>query len=263
MRSRRSKRTIPHHVLVDAWHQEIQRQQLTLPPIPQSNQTLSHPSQAQAAAQAGIHHAAEREAVFRRSKVERFALENHLGQQSFADLQRAIQDSQELIQAGPNKYTTQTAIQRELDTIRLMQTGKGQVAAIATPDEIERHLAQESTLTQGQRGAIEVSGGSCDRILAWQGVAGSGKTYSLKLLKDLAETKGYTIKGFAPSAEAAHTLAKAAHIPSDTVASLLSRQVESSPTDKQSGLWTKPDCSAPKMPMPYFKRQPPNRPESF
>ncbi|MEO0434303.1 MAG: MobF family relaxase [Cyanobacteria bacterium J06656_5] len=163
LRSRRSKRTIPHHVLVDAWHQEIQRQQLTLPSIPQPNQTLNHPSQAQSAAQAGIHHAAEREAVFRRSKVERFALENHLGQQSFADLQRAIQDSQELIQAGPDKYTTQTAIQRELDNIRLMQSGKGQVAAIATQDEIDRHLTQERTLTQGQRGAIELSGGSCDR----------------------------------------------------------------------------------------------------
>ncbi len=185
-----------------------------------------------------------------RSKVERFALENHLGQQSFADLQQAIQNNQELIQAGPNKYTTQTAIQQELDTIRLMQTGKGQVAAIASPDEIERHLAQESTLTHGQRGAIELSGGSCDRILAWQGVAGSGKTYSLKLLKDLAETKGYTIQGFAPSAEAAHTLAKAAQIPSDTVASLLSRQVETSPTDKtiwivdEAGLLSAKDAHA-------------------
>ena len=261
LRSRRSKRTIPHHILVDAWHQEIQRQQLTLPPIPQPNQTLNHPSQAQAAAQAGIHHAAEREAVFRRSKVERFALENHLGQQSFADLQQAIQNSQELIQAGPNKYTTQTAIQRELDTIRLMQTGKGQVAAIATPDEIDQHLAQESTLTQGQRGAIELSAGSCDRILAWQGVAGSGKTYSLKLLKDLAETKGYTVQGFAPSAEAAHTLAKAAHIPSDTVASLLARQVEPSATDKtiwivdEAGLLSAKDAHA------LLQKQPLNRPE--
>ena len=131
-----------------------------------------------------------------------------------------------------------------------MQTGKGQVAAIATPDEIDRHLAQENTLTQGQRGAIEMSGGSCDRVIAWQGVAGSGKTYSLKLLKDLAEAKGYTIQGFAPSAEAAHTLAKAAHIPSDTVASLLSRQVAPSPTDKtiwivdEAGLLSAKDAHA-------------------
>ena len=148
------------------------------------------------------------------------------------------------------KYTTQTAIQRELDTIRLMQTSKGQVAAIATPEEIDRHLAQEITLTQGQRGAIELSAGSCDRIVAWQGVAGSGKTYSLKLLKDLAEAKGYTVQGFAPSAEAAHTLAKAAHIPSDTVASLLARQAKPSPTDKtiwivdEAGLLSAKDAHA-------------------
>ena len=42
------------------------------------------------AAAAGIHHAAERESVFKREKAERFALEHHLGEQPFADLQTAM-----------------------------------------------------------------------------------------------------------------------------------------------------------------------------
>ncbi|MEO0520108.1 MAG: AAA family ATPase [Cyanobacteria bacterium P01_A01_bin.116] len=233
MRSRRSKRTVPRDVLIETWQKEVQRQQLDLPQIPQPSKALDEqsPFQTQQAVNEGIDHAAEREAVFRRSKVERFVLENHLGQQSFTDLQQAIQDSNELIEADPlkGKFTTQTAIQRELETIRLMQSGKGAVEAIASLAEIERHLLEEATLTEGQRRAIELSLMSGDRILAWQGVAGSGKTYSLKLFSKIAADKGYTVRGFAPSAEAAHGLARAAHIPSDTVASLLVCKSETQP----------------------------------
>ncbi|MEO0808342.1 MAG: MobF family relaxase, partial [Cyanobacteria bacterium J06643_4] len=232
LRSRRSKRIVPREVLMEAWQQEIQRQQLALPQIPQSaqNKVQQKPFQTRQAVQGGIDHAAEREAVFRRSKVERFVLENHLGQHSFAALQQAIQESNELILADPlkDKFTTQTAIQRELETIRLMQDGKGVVVAIAAPQDIERYLEVSTTLTDGQRQAIEISAMSRDRILAWQGVAGSGKTYSLKLFSELAVQKGYTVRGFAPSAEAAHELAKAAHIPSDTVASLLVQEASGS-----------------------------------
>ncbi|MEL7476503.1 MAG: AAA family ATPase, partial [Cyanobacteria bacterium J06555_12] len=136
--------------------------------------------------------------------------------------------------AGPDdfladKYTTQTAIQQELETIRLMQSGKGKVAAMADPSEVTHCLAEVTSLTEGQRQAIEMSAMSSDRILAWQGVAGSGKTYSLKLFSELATDKGYTVRGFAPSAEAAHGLARAANIPSDTVASLLVRKADTQP----------------------------------
>lgn len=220
-------------MLMKTWQQEIHRQQSDLPQIPQSAKDIAKQGQHQSviAVQEGIDHASEREAVFRRSKVERFALENHLGQQSFADLQQAIQESQELIQAEPltDKYTTQTAIQRELETIRLMQAGKGKVAAIAESLEVARCLADVTTLTEGQQQAIEMSATSSDRILAWQGVAGSGKTYSLKLFTELATAKGYTVRGFAPSAEAAHGLARAANISSDTVASLLVHNAATQP----------------------------------
>jgi len=232
LRSRRSKRMIPREVLMEAWQQEIHRQQLALPQIPQpaQNKVDQKLFQTRQAVQGSIDHAAEREAVFRRSKLERFVVENHLGQQSFAELQQAIQESNELILADPmkDKFTTQTAIERELETIRLMQSGKGQVAAIAAPEEIDRYLEESTTLTDGQRQAIELSAMSRDCILAWQGVAGSGKTYSLKLFSELAAQKGYSIRGFAPSAEAAHELAKATNISSDTVASLLVQNANSS-----------------------------------
>ena len=116
-----------------------------------------------------------------------------------------------------------------------MQDGKTAVEAIALPAEIQHHLAEASTLTKSQRQAIELSALSRDRLIAWQGVAGSGKTYSLKLFSEFAAQKGYTVRGFAPSAEAAHELAKATNISSDTVASLLV-QNSNSPSDAQA-IW--------------------------
>ncbi|MEO1445621.1 MAG: AAA family ATPase, partial [Cyanobacteria bacterium J06635_11] len=50
---------------------------------------------------------------------------------------------------------------------------------------------------------------------------GAGKTYSLKLLSQLASTQGYRVSGYAPSAQAANTLSVEAGIEGNTVSSLL------------------------------------------
>jgi conjugative relaxase-like TrwC/TraI family protein len=171
-------------------------------------------------------HAGEREAVFRRSKIERFALEHHLGQQRFSDLTRAIDQNPQLIPIDDSqtKYTTQAAIDRERDTLRLVNSGKQQVNAIVNAAELAALIHVTPTLTAGQRQAIELSLTTHDRIVAWQGVAGAGKTYSLKLVAEQSEQNGYTVRGFAPSAEAAAVLGQEAGIPGNTVSSWLNTQ---------------------------------------
>jgi hypothetical protein len=98
------------------WEEVLQSQGLALPTIPQETKDLGEQSQEQAAiaTQNAIQHAAEQEAVFRRSQVERFALENHLGQQSFADLERTIAqhlNCSELTQASTNTQPKQPFIE--------------------------------------------------------------------------------------------------------------------------------------------------------
>jgi conjugative relaxase-like TrwC/TraI family protein len=228
LRTRRSKQTVPREILLEAWQQQIQAHSLQLPTLPTPTREANELSwfNHQAAIKAGIEHAAEREAVFRKSKIERFVLEHHLGQQSFRQLQQTIQAHPELVLVDPvqDKYTTQTAIWRELDTIRLMQQGRETVKAIATPEEVSQWMNPMTTLTNGQRGAIALAATTTDQIIAWQGVAGAGKTHSLWLYKELAESKGFRVKGFAPSAEAADGLARGAGIQSETIASLLYSQ---------------------------------------
>lgn len=174
-----------------------------------------------------IQHCSEREAVFRRTGLERFVFEHQLGQVSFDKLQRAIEGSDELVRVDENQVTTQTAIQLELGMIRLMREGQGKVGAIAS-------FAQLSdSLTTEQRQAIQLVMTAPDTVLAWQGSAGVGKTYALNKVRAIAQSQGYEVRGFAPSAEAAHTLGEALKIDTGTVAGLLVSQTQA----PEQSLW--------------------------
>ena len=216
--TRLRKKTVPREVLLNGWEKAIANSAIHLPNTPEKAlQEID--SQAPLAASEGVAHAAERESVFRREKAERFALEHHLGEQSFAELQSAMTEAG--LVAAKDRYTTEEAIARELDTIAIMESGQGQEKAIAKPTDILQLTQDETTLTVGQYKAILDTATSRDQFMAWQGVAGAGKTYSLTLLTQLATEQGYAVTGYAPSAQAANVLAEEAHIESSTVARLL------------------------------------------
>ncbi|MEL6263453.1 MAG: MobF family relaxase [Cyanobacteria bacterium J06626_6] len=216
--TRLRKKTVPRDVLLAGWEKSITQSEIHLPTTPEkAPQKITN--QAPIAASEGVAHAAERESVFKREKAERFALEHHLGEQSFSELQSAMTDAG--LVAAKDRFTTESAIAREVDTIAIMESGQNQVEVIAKPTDV-LHLTQaETTLTVGQYKAILDTATSRDQFMAWQGVAGAGKTYSLNLLTQLATEQGYDVTGYAPSAQAANVLSEEAHIESSTVARLL------------------------------------------
>jgi conjugative relaxase-like TrwC/TraI family protein len=222
--TRLRKKTVPREVLLDGWHRAIASHEIHLPPTPKI-ECIEIQNQAPIAAVAGVSHAAERESVFKREKAERFALEHHLGEQSFAELQSAMTEAGML--AAKERFTTEEAIARELDTIAIMNSGQGQVDAISNPIQVMQLTTTETTLTIGQYKAILETATSRDQFMAWQGVAGAGKTYSLKLLAHLATEQDYEVTGYAPSAEAANVLEAEANIESNTVARLLQSDLPS------------------------------------
>jgi len=131
--TRLRKKSVPREVLLDGWHRAIASGEVTLPATPAV--AMKEPTtQAPTAAVAGVNHASERESVFKREKAERFALEHHLGEQSFGELQTAMMSAGLL--PAKNRYTTQEAIERELDTIVIMESGQGIGSAIADDSKI-------------------------------------------------------------------------------------------------------------------------------
>ena len=140
---------------------------------------------AQSVIDTAIQHCGERESVFRRMTLERFVFEHELGVQGFKAIGGAIADSPELIRVADGKFTTQTALNLELNTIRLMQQGRGKVGAIVPIGTRLDGLTSHS-LTPELQNAVEMAATTPDAVMAWQGVAGAGKTYALSILKELA-----------------------------------------------------------------------------
>jgi ATP-dependent exoDNAse (exonuclease V) alpha subunit len=166
-------------------------------------------------------HCSERNVAFRQEDLEKFILESRLAYDVTA-IAPLIREHQELI-ALPgltDQFTTMTAVRRELATIELMQQGQCQVIPISQREVVESHL-ENTLLNAGQRQAVELAATTSDQFIAWQGVAGAGKTFALKELKAIAFNAGYIIKGFAPSSSAAKVLSEELEIQSLTIARLL------------------------------------------
>jgi conjugative relaxase-like TrwC/TraI family protein len=218
---KRKPKGVDEGLLQRGWNALIQLKGLELPELPEGVAHLPDLSpSAQSAIDSAIQHCGERESVFRRTTLERFVFEHELGMQDFGLIQQAITHSPELIRVTDGKFTTQTALNLELNTIRLMQQGRGQVDAIV-PSGTQLDSLMSHFLNPEQQNAVEMAATTRDAVMAWQGVAGAGKTYALSVLKQLAQEKGYDIRGLAPSAEAAHVLGESLGIETTTVAGLL------------------------------------------
>lgn len=186
-----------------------------------------------------IAHCGERDAIFEPQQIEKFVFEHHIGTHSIVDLQLWIEKHPELISVGMDekgkaKVTTETALQLELSTIRLMCEGQAAAEAIASETTVSSSF-ENSTLSDEQRQAIADSCAATDRIIGWQGSAGAGKTYGLNAFKQIAEAHGYAVSGYAPSSAAAHELGESLHIQTETVARLLLSEAEEAAAQKR--LW--------------------------
>ncbi len=232
---KRKPKEVDEGVLQRGWQALIQLKGLALPNLPQEEpQSEQQFVSAPLLIDSAIQHCGERESVFRQTKLERFVFEHQLGQARLEEIAEAIASHPELIRIEEDKFTTQAALNLELNTLRLMQQGQGAVKAITNAAIVHDYLTATS-LNPEQQKAVEISATTTDQILAWQGVAGAGKTYALNTLKELTQAQGLAVQGFAPSAEAAHGLGESLGIETVTVAGLLASQPLDEPP--QPALW--------------------------
>ena len=225
---------IPRAELQDYWKKELESLEVAYPQPSQENPAQPKLIVEEAVAEA-IEHCSERTVAFKPEAIQKFIL-NEVGNYRQQDLEQAIATDNELIHLD-GRVTTQTALMRELATIRLMKEGKGQVSAItkspstegiASPEAVQNYTA-ERDLTEGQQNAVTLAATSEDQFVAWQGKAGAGKTHALNEFKKIAQEQGYAVKGFAPSAKAAKVLKKELGIETTTVA----RHLVSKPLQKE------------------------------
>jgi conjugative relaxase-like TrwC/TraI family protein len=196
-------------------------------------------SRAQAAVTFARENAGEREAVVDKRRVMVDALRRNL---CFTTFDAVVGELNERIDSGDfirlirngtmEELTTSRTVAMERSNIQQVVAGRGTQDPILEPVESGQAVkeiteAQGITLNQSQRKAVETILESHDRIVGMQGLAGTGKTTTLAVLREAAERQGYEVEGFAPTGAAADLLAESGIKTSTLQKFVASTQMES------------------------------------
>jgi len=167
----------------------------------------------------------EREAVVDERDLLRDALRRSMGEATFKEVRNEFEKRvhagefigvESKLGAPGRAFTTQEMIDYERDMIQVMRDGQNGHEPLVSHGTLKKISAEYSHLNTGQRKAVEQILSSRDRMTALEGVAGAGKTTSLRAIREAAERQGYKVEGLAPTSRAAQKLAESG-IPSSTL----------------------------------------------
>jgi conjugative relaxase-like TrwC/TraI family protein len=180
------------------------------------------PESSQQAAHQGLGYARERgmerEAVVDERSLMRDALKHTMGEARLAEIRAEFERRAthgNLIEVerwaghAGRVYTTGEMQGYERELIALMKQGQGTRDVLAEGKIREQTTQDHSHLSVSQRNAVETVLTSRDQMMAFEGVAGAGKTTSLASVREAAERSGYQVEGLAPTSRAAQKLAEA------------------------------------------------------
>jgi conjugative relaxase-like TrwC/TraI family protein len=183
----------------------------------------------------------EREAVVDERALIRDGLRRGMGEITYPQL-RAHLDARltsgefqvvERADGAPGRqFTTAKTIEAEHEIVRRVREGQNQTDSIFTRQQAIAIADQNPHLNRAQQSVIEDVLSSRDRIQGIQGYAGAGKTTTLSLIRNAAESRGYEVEGFAPTSRAARQL-KELGIEAGTLQGFLARGRDSEPDPEQ------------------------------
>lgn len=168
-----------------------------------------------------IQHLSERSTVFDDRQIAIASLNSKVGQATLDQVKHGMQSMNGVVETKYSSkvlksFTTQEAIDTENRMINIINSAKGTEQPILAEWRATKNLSEDQ-----QRVATMVLG-TRDRIVGVQGLAGTGKTYTMEEIRVQAESAGFDVKGFAPTTGASKLLAEAG-IESRTIASLIER----------------------------------------
>lgn len=119
--------------------------------------------------------------------------------------------SGELVVGDRDRLTTRAALEAEKSVDAVFVKGLGACEAMADADFTAQKLAEVEAklggqMTEGQRRMVENIATGVDRVMIVEGDAGTGKSTAMEAVKRIADAKGFTVLGLAPSAQAVESL---------------------------------------------------------
>jgi conjugative relaxase-like TrwC/TraI family protein len=146
-------------------------------------------------------HVFERNSVAPERELLHAALVKGCGQVDLADLKTELRRDSDFVRVGSD-YSTRQILQTELALIQTMDSGKDAVPAL------NKNYRAPSTLGVDQQRAVELILHSPDQFTGLRGLAGTGKTKTLRALDSGLARAGYEGIYCAPTAAAADVLRK-------------------------------------------------------
>ena len=146
-------------------------------------------------------HVFERNSVAPERELLHAALVKGCGQLELDDLKKQLRRDSDFVRVGGD-YSTRQILQTELALIQIMDSGKDAVPAL------NKNYRAPSTLGVDQQRAVELILHSPDQFTGLRGLAGTGKTKTLRALHNGMATAGFTAVFCAPTAAAADVLRK-------------------------------------------------------
>ena len=173
----------------------------------------------------------EREAVVDERALIRDGLRRGMGEVTYAQVRgnldarlasgefQTVERSQSL---PARQFTTAKTIEAEHEIVRRVREGQSQIEPVLTRQQAITFADQHPHLNRAQMTVVEDVLSSPDRIQGIQGFAGAGKTTTLSVVRDAAESRGYAVEGLAPTSRAARQLNDAG-VESGTLQGFLAR----------------------------------------
>jgi len=223
--SRKAKQDADRAVVRKEWRVRADEAGLALriPAQPRAMRIRENAIQSEAAGsitKLALDHFSERSSVMTRPELVRFCLEHGTGKTTLRKVQEAIDQAvrkNELRPLGEGRFTTERALILENSVLDLEARGRGVVAPILPASDLAPRLAGRNLKTD-QKEALEAVLGAQDRVVGVQGYAGTGKTFMLRCLRELAEAQGFDVRGFSNTSVATNLLETEAGIRSETLA---------------------------------------------
>jgi conjugative relaxase-like TrwC/TraI family protein len=175
---------------------------------------------------AAIAHLSERQSSFSREDIQRFVF-SHLRSFDEKPLNEEINKHPDLLTAWDGRYTTQSAVDRDLRIIENWLKGNDSVQPLNPSADFS-----STKLSSGQAEAMRRLLSSPDQFQILKGLAGTGKTTAMAIAREQlpAET---VIKVFAATHNAKNAIADQFQMEGATIAELACSQ----PTNEPNQLW--------------------------
>jgi conjugative relaxase-like TrwC/TraI family protein len=183
----------------------------------------------------------EREAVVDERALIRDGLRRGMGEVTFAQVRgnldaRLSSGEFQLVERSQSvparQFTTARTIEAEREIVRRVHEGQHQVEPAMSRQQAIAVADQHSPLNRTQKSVVEDVLSSPDRIQGIQGLAGTGKTTTLSVIRSAAESNGYAVEGFAPTSRAARQLNEAG-VESGTLQGFLARSPNPATTQQR------------------------------